>query len=206
MFRVAANSAVLLKAQDLPNVMHTLTTRNWLAFSALLAGVDQISKLYVNAVLTLHQPIAVFPGFNITLAYNPGAAFSFLSDAGGWQRWFFTVLSTGVSIALVMWLHRMPRATDWPSRWLPGAIALILSGAVGNLIDRVVYGYVIDFVQVYYSADSRLIGFSGFGGRCYWPAFNIADAAISVGAVLLIIQSFAVDNHVKDNTDTNKPR
>jgi len=123
---------------------------------------------------------------NFTLAYNSGAAFSFLSDAGGWQRWLFTALSTVVSVVLIVWLKRMPEQ----QRMLPTAVALILSGAIGNLIDRVLYGYVIDFIQLYYSSDSCLIGFYGLQGRCYWPNFNIADSAISVGAGLLILQSF----------------
>ncbi len=191
--------------------------QHWLALSVLLLIADQLSKTYANTTLVLYQPVAVFPGLNATLAYNPGAAFSFLSDAGGWQRWFFTILSAVVSVVLIIWLKRLCAATHSPqnnaSRLLACALAFILSGAVGNLVDRVIYGYVIDFIQVYYSADSCFIGFSGVRGHCYWPAFNIADAAISVGAALLIVQSFSadnradnpVDNQANDDTDKKPP-
>ena len=107
--------------------------------------------------------------FNITLAYNTGAAFSFLSDAGGWQRWFFTIVSAVVSVVLAIWLYRM----SVRERWLGLSISLILGGAVGNLIDRVIYGHVVDFIQVHYA------------GR-YFPSFNVADAAITCGTVILL--------------------
>jgi len=171
----------------------------WLIFSALLVGLDQVTKIYANAELVLHRPIPIAPNFNLTLAYNTGAAFSFLSEAGGWQRWFFTALSTVVSVALVIWLKRMPGG----QRLLPAAVALILSGAIGNLIDRVLYGYVIDFIQVYYSADSCLIGFYGLRGICYWPSFNVADSAISIGAGLLIVQSFIAAREAEQPADRN---
>ena len=154
--------------------------------SALLVGLDQFTKIYANAELVLHRPIPISSFINLTLAYNPGAAFSFLSDAGGWQRWLFTALSTVVSVVLIVWLKRMPGH----QRMLPIAVALILSGAIGNLIDRVLYGYVIDFIQFYYSSDSCFFGFYGLQGQCYWPSFNVADSAISIGAGLLIVQSF----------------
>ncbi len=171
----------------------------WLIISALLVGLDQATKIYANAELVLHRPVPIMPNFNLTLAYNPGAAFSFLSDAGGWQRWFFTALSTVVSVALVIWLKRMPGG----QRTLPTAVVLILSGAIGNLVDRVLYGYVIDFIQVYYSADSCLIGFYELGGKCYWPSFNIADSVISIGACLLIVQSFFPVHEAERHPDRN---
>ena len=151
----------------------------WLLAVAILI-VDQLTKVAAEQQLGLHQPVAVLPFFNLTLMYNEGAAFSFLSDAGGWQRWFFITLSSGVSIGLIVWLARLPRN----QRWLALALSLVLAGAVGNLIDRLIYGHVIDFIQVYYQ-------------QWYWPTFNVADSAITVGAALLIIDALFVSgrNH-----------
>ena len=135
--------------------------------------LDQVTKVAVDRSLLLHDAIAVTPFFNLTLTYNYGAAFSFLSNAGGWQRWMFTAISLVVSIVLVVWLYRLPRKQSW----LALSLSLILGGAVGNLIDRVVYGYVVDFIQVYYQS-------------WYFPSFNVADAAISCGTVLLLALTF----------------
>ena len=140
------------------------------AIAAAVVVADQITKVTIDGALELYERIPVTSFFNITKAYNPGAAFSFLSEAGGWQRWFFTVVSAVVSVVLIVWLQRMTAR----ERWLGTAIALILGGAVGNLIDRVVYGHVVDFVQVYWR-------------DWYFPSFNVADAAISVGAAILIV-------------------
>ncbi len=131
---------------------------------------DQITKIWADQTLALYEQIPVTGFFNITKAYNYGAAFSFLDNAGGWQRWFFTAVSLIVSIVLSVWLYRMRNE----ERWLSLSIALILGGAIGNLIDRVWYGYVVDFIQVYWNTS-------------YFPSFNIADAAISCGTVLLLI-------------------
>ena len=141
----------------------------WLWVSLLVLVADQATKYYAEAQLVFAQPVPVFPSLNITLLYNTGAAFSFLSDAGGWQRWFFVVLAVGVSGVLVVWLSRVPAQ----QKRLAIALALILGGAVGNVVDRILLGHVIDFIDVYY-------------GSWHWPAFNIADSAIFVGAVLLI--------------------
>jgi signal peptidase II len=123
--------------------------------------------------MTLYQTIEVMPHFNFTLAYNYGAAFSFLADAGGWQRWFFTGLAAVFSVVISVWIARLK-----PTAKLEAiSLSLILGGAVGNLIDRLLFGYVIDFLDIYY-------------GSYHWPAFNIADSAICVGAVLLILDSF----------------
>jgi len=143
--------------------------------------LDQATKLLAEYYLNYRQPVAVFPHFNFTLVYNKGAAFSFLSNAGGWQRWFFICLSTTVSIALVIWLQKLK-----PEQKLQTiSIAMILGGAIGNLIDRSLYGHVIDFLDIYYQQH-------------HWPAFNIADSAITVGAFLLIIDSFK-NNHEQKN-------
>ena len=134
-----------------------------------MIALDQISKHWVSAALTYGEPVVFTPFFNFTLLHNPGAAFSFLSDAGGWQRWFFTVVAAVVSVVLVIWLARVSE-----KRYEALALALILGGAIGNLYDRVVLGYVVDFIVVHYQ-------------DYYWPAFNIADSAITVGAALLIL-------------------
>ncbi|HET7924501.1 MAG TPA: signal peptidase II [Rhodanobacteraceae bacterium] len=143
----------------------------WLALSALVIVLDQITKYFAIALLEPYKAHAVVPGFlNWTLAYNAGAAFSFLHDAGGWQRWLFTVLAIAVSAVLVVWLSRTSRA-EWRTA-VP--LALVIGGALGNLVDRVRFGHVTDFIEVYYRQWS-------------WPAFNVADSAICVGAVLLIL-------------------
>lgn len=141
----------------------------WLSISVLVILLDQITKYFANTGLVYAEAVPVVPSFNLTLLYNRGAAFSFLSDAAGWQRWFFVAISLGASVLLIVWLRKLK-----PQQWvLAVALSLVLGGAVGNLIDRLWLGYVIDFIQLYYK---------GF----YWPAFNVADSAISVGAVLLI--------------------
>jgi signal peptidase II len=145
----------------------------WLNLSAVIILLDQLSKWIVSAQLDLYDSIAVMPSFNLVLAHNYGAAFSFLAGAGGWQRWFFTGLAIIVAVVLTVWMSRLKSEAKWEAI----SLALILGGAVGNVIDRVLHGYVIDFIDVYY-------------GSYHWPAFNIADSAICVGAVMLIIDSF----------------
>ena len=144
---------------------------NWLWISGLVVILDQITKWIADRSLELHVPVPVMPSFNFTLVYNSGAAFSFLSEAGGWQRWFFSLLTISICVLLLIWLKRLQEHEK------PAAIglSLVLGGALGNLIDRLMYGYVIDFIQWYYQ---------GY----YWPTFNIADSAISVGATLLVLQ------------------
>ena len=143
---------------------------SWLLVSTVVIVLDQLSKWIALANLEPYRPIAVIDGFlNWMLAFNTGAAFSFLADSGGWQRWFFTGLAIVVSAVLVVWLARTARG-DWRSA-VP--LALILGGAIGNVIDRIRLGHVVDFIDVYV-------------GQHHWPAFNIADSAICVGAVGLI--------------------
>lgn len=148
------------------------STLKWLWISAVIIVLDQITKQLVEQLMHLHQTIPVVPMFNITLAYNEGAAFSFLSDAGGWQRWFFIALTLVISTVLLFWLKR----TNPNNKTEAISLSLILGGAIGNLIDRTLFGHVIDFIQVFYQTY-------------YWPAFNVADSAISCGVVLLIISS-----------------
>ncbi|MDQ3289214.1 MAG: signal peptidase II [Pseudomonadota bacterium] len=139
----------------------------WLALSLLVLVLDQISKAWVLAALPEYTAVPVIEGFwNWYRTYNTGAAFSFLSDAGGWQQYFFIVLAAGITALLVFWLSRTPRH-DWKTA-LP--YALVIGGAIGNVIDRIVHGHVVDFVQWYWR-------------DFYWPAFNIADAAIVGGAI-----------------------
>ena len=149
---------------------------HWLWLSLILVICDQVSKYAMTKWLVYAQPENLFSGLNLTLVHNTGAAFSFLSEAGGWQRWFFIVLTSGVSIALIYWLSTLHRQR----RWLAVALAMVLGGALGNLWDRISLGYVIDFIDVYY-------------GQWHWPAFNIADSAICVGAVMLIIDAIWFD-------------
>ncbi len=145
----------------------------WYGVSLLVILLDQWTKSLAEANLAYGGAREVTSWFDLTLAYNRGAAFSFLSDAGGWQRWFFTAIAALVSVALTVWIWRIGSR----QRVLGLGLALILGGALGNLYDRLVLGHVIDFISWHYQ-------------HYYWPAFNIADAAISCGAALLIIDMF----------------
>ncbi len=140
----------------------------WVALACI--ALDQLTKHWVAGVFELHESLAVMPMFNLTYVHNTGAAFSFLSQAGGWQRWFFTGIAVVVSAVLLRWMRQTPKQ----NRWLGWGLALVLGGALGNVIDRLTLGYVIDFLDFYIGAK-------------HWPAFNIADSAICVGAVMLVI-------------------
>lgn len=148
-----------------------------LRFGLLLAAavviLDQATKRLAENWLVPYRPMPLLPSLNLTLSYNRGAAFSLLAEQGGWQRWLLSALALVVSGYLLWWLHKLRRG----QRLLALALGLIVGGAVGNLIDRLAYGYVIDFIDIHY-------------GRWHWPAFNIADSAITVGAVLLVIALF----------------
>ncbi len=147
----------------------------WLWLSLLVLVLDQATKLYFDNALTMYQQIVVIPGyFSWTLAYNTGAAFSFLADSSGWQRWLFALIAVVVSAVLVVWLKRLGRNETW----LAVALALVLGGAIGNLWDRVVLGHVVDFILVHWRNTH------------YFPAFNLADSAITVGAVMLALDMF----------------
>ena len=137
---------------------------------------DQASKYWASQVLILYHPEPVFSMLNMTLAYNTGAAFSFLRDAGDWPRWAFAGFSAVMSIIIVVVILRLPSR----NRWQLLAFSLILGGAIGNLIDRVYLGHVIDFIEVYYH-------------RFHWPVFNLADSAICIGAFLLFFQGLSKD-------------
>ncbi len=146
----------------------------WLWLSVLVLILDQTSKYYFEHSLELYQQIVVIPNyFSWMLAYNTGAAFSFLADGGGWQRWLFAMIAVVVSAVLIVWLKRLGRNDTW----LAIALALVLGGALGNLYDRIVLGHVIDFIFVHWHEH-------GF------PAFNVADSAITVGAIMLALDMF----------------
>ncbi len=147
--------------------------RAWFVLSAAIIVIDQVTKRYVVANFEYARPQTISSWLDITLLHNTGAAFSFLAGAGGWQRWLFIALGIAVSLLVVYWLPRLAKG-QW---MLAAALALIMGGAIGNVIDRVAYGYVVDFIHVHYE-------------RHYWPAFNVADMGISVGAVLLIVDAF----------------
>jgi signal peptidase II len=139
----------------------------WLALSAVVVVLDQVSKYWVLTSLPEYRAIPVIEGvWNWYRTYNTGAAFSFLADAGGWQHWFFVALAVLICGLLVFWLARTPRA-DWRTA-MP--FALVVGGAIGNVIDRLRFGHVVDFIQWHWQ-------------DYYWPAFNIADAAIVGGAI-----------------------
>jgi signal peptidase II len=145
----------------------------WLWLSLLAVILDQGSKLAIAGSMQLYESIQIMPFFKLTYVHNTGAAFSFLSEAGGWQRWFFAGLALVISAVIAVWLTRLNKHETL----LAIALALVLGGAVGNLIDRLAYGYVIDFLDVYYDT-------------WHWPAFNIADSAITLGVILMLAESF----------------
>lgn len=151
----------------------------WLWLTSLIVILDQITKSWISQTLTLYESVDILPFFNFTLVHNTGAAFSFLAEAGGWQRWLLTGLALIVSVIIVVWLSRLKTVEH---RWLAIALALVLGGAIGNLIDRIIYGYVIDFLDLYYK-------------MWHWPAFNVADSAISIGAVMLLIDAIRGEKH-----------
>jgi signal peptidase II len=144
----------------------------YLSLTFAVIGADQLVKAVVMRSLALYQSVVILPVLQFTRLHNTGAAFSFLASAHGWQRWLFTTLALIVSAALVLWLRRIDRGAPM----LACAVALILGGALGNAIDRLRLGYVIDFVQVHW-------------GVHYFAAFNVADSAISIGAALLLLDS-----------------
>lgn len=144
----------------------------WIWLAIVIVVFDQLTKYIASTSLELHQPLAVMPMFNWTLMHNPGAAFSFLANEDGWQRWFFATIAVVVSVVIFLWIKKLEQHEKWQAI----ALALILGGAVGNVIDRIWLGYVVDFIQIYYQ-------------QWYWPAFNIADSAISIGVVMIVVDS-----------------
>ncbi|MCP5446586.1 MAG: signal peptidase II [Chromatiaceae bacterium] len=142
----------------------------WLWLSVAVLMLDQITKQLVESNFLVFEVMPLLPSVNLTLVYNEGAAFSFLSDQGGWQRWFFILIGLTVSLVLVIWINRLAVT----QRLSAIALSLVVGGAVGNILDRLLLGHVVDFIDVYYR-------------EWHWPAFNVADSAISVGVVLMLI-------------------
>lgn len=149
------------------------TFRNWMITATVIVVADQLTKWAIIQWLPLYDKVRINSFINLTHQKNTGAAFSFLADAGGWQRWFFITLSTTVSVVIAVWMWRIRNDGH---KVLMAGLALVLGGAIGNLIDRVLLGHVTDFIQVWF-------------GSWPFPSFNVADAGISVGAALLIIDA-----------------
>lgn len=143
---------------------------HWLWLSGLVLALDWLVKLLIIDEMRLYESVPLLPFFSLTLVYNAGAAFSFLSESSGWQRWFLSAVAVGVSAMLVRWLWCLKKNETWQA----GSLALILGGALGNLYDRLVYGQVVDFLLLHYE-------------RFYFPAFNLADSAITLGVILLML-------------------
>lgn len=154
---------------------------SWLLLAAVVIALDLWTKHLASQHLELYNPVAITSWFNMTLAHNSGAAFSLLAEAGGWQRGFFIVVGSGISIFLLIWLWRLPLA----ARALPSALMLILGGAIGNLVDRIRLGYVVDFIDLHYAS-------------WHWPAFNIADSAIVLGVGLMLVESLFPPHRLND--------
>jgi signal peptidase II len=148
----------------------------WLWLSVLVILLDQGSKQLAESMLTLARPVKVLPFFDLTLLYNPGAAFSFLSDQSGWQRWFFIALALMVSLVMLVWLYRLKREELWQAV----ALGFIIGGALGNMIDRVWRdGKVVDFLHFHYAEH-------------YFPAFNLADSAIFIGVAFMLLDALVL--------------
>jgi signal peptidase II len=157
----------------------------WLLLSALVVLADQLSKSYITSHYGEFEFTTVLPILDITRMHNVGAAFSFLATASGWQRWLFITLAVTVSIGIVVWLYRMPRSHGL----LACGLALVLGGAIGNVIDRIRLGAVIDFIHFHWD-------------RAYFPAFNIADSAITVGAACLILDAMLEPKRARAKAET----
>jgi signal peptidase II len=152
----------------------------WLGVAIVIVVLDLWTKSIASESLALYRPVELTSWLNMTLAHNYGAAFSFLSDAGGWQRWLFTGLASVVTVVLIVWLFRLTAR----EKLTAAALGLIIGGAVGNLVDRINLGYVVDFIDVYYR-------------DWHWPAFNLADSAITCGVILLLIEGLFLSSSKK---------
>ena len=158
----------------------------WLLLSFVVVMADQVTKTYISRHFLEFEFIRILPVLDITCMHNVGAAFSFLASASGWQRWVFIGLAVVVSIGIIVWLLRLPRSA---TPLLAAGLALVLGGAVGNVIDRIRLGYVIDFIHFHWD-------------RAYFPAFNIADSAITVGAAFLILDAMLEPKRARAKAET----
>ncbi len=172
----------------MPSTLGTHTLR-WYVISATVLLLDQLTKLWVMTDFTLGDSRYISGFFNLVRAHNEGAAFSFLSDAGGWQRWFFSIVSSVISLVIIVWISRLPKQRVLEAL----ALALILGGALGNLYDRLVLGYVVDFLDFHWAG-------------WHFAAFNVADMAISMGAAIMIVDAlfFADARESKQDQQTSK--
>ena len=158
-----------------------MNPRWWYLLSLAVIVLDHITKYLASTHLEYGELVTLLPVLDLTLLHNRGAAFSFLSDAGGWQRWFFAAIAVGASAWIAFWLQRLPAG----KRWLAASLALILGGALGNLIDRVLLGHVVDFIFFHWKSS-------------YFPAFNVADSAITLGAIMMVIEILFLDREGRD--------
>lgn len=185
---------VKVRLDNMPNYLETANKRfldtgiKWLWITAIFFIADQYTKQFAVAHLSYREVFEVMPFFNFTLVYNEGAAFSFLANQGGWQVYFFTTVSSVVSLGLLYWLYTLNAKKEW---WLSVSLSLILSGALGNLYDRVTMGKVVDFIDWYY-------------GTYHFPAFNIADAVIFLGAMMMLWDSFVIAPAIQKAQDNQK--
>ena len=161
-------------------LIHNLAMARWLGLSILVVLLDQGTKWLAESSLVPYQPVPVAPTFNLTLMYNEGAAFSFLAGAGGWQRWLFAAFALIMTGVLVVWLLRL----ETRERVMAAALSLVAGGAIGNLIDRLLTGRVVDFLDFYVF-------------NYHWPAFNVADSAITAGVALLLLSGFRGERREK---------
>ena len=148
--------------------------QRWWALALIFFALDWVTKQAIESNLFYGQEIAIFPFFDLTLRYNTGAAFSFLAQAGGWQRWFFSLIALAVVVGISWRLVKIAETNRLESL----ALTFVLGGAIGNLYDRLVYGHVVDFLQFHWQQS------------WYFPAFNIADSAITIGVILMLLESF----------------
>jgi len=153
----------------------------WLLLTLAVIALDQYTKQLISAHMRVYDMHLILSVLNIQLLHNSGAAFSFLAGASGWQRWMFVVLAVAVAGLIVYWLWRMPAEGD---RWMAAALALVAGGALGNCVDRLIHGYVVDFIQVHYHG-------------WYFPAFNVADSTITVGAIMLLVDGVFLQPRAK---------
>jgi signal peptidase II len=174
---------VMVSKENMPKLF-TDTGLRWLWLTLLCLILDQVTKQWVVATFEYRESLPVLPFFSLYYIHNLGAAFSFLADQGGWQRWFFTAIATIACIVFIVWLAKTPKS----QKMLGVAFALMLSGAMGNLIDRALFGYVIDFLDFHWSG-------------MHFPAFNIADSMIFIGAALMILDSFQAENTVNETQE-----
>lgn len=160
----------------------------WYRLAVIVIIVDQLVKMWATLALEYGVPKVILPVFNITLQHNTGAAFSFLHDAGGWQRWLFSAIALVVGLVIIVWMARLKRGQSL----LMASLTLVLGGALGNVIDRLRFGYVVDFISVHY-------------GDHYFPAFNIADSAITIGAGLMLLDMVLHPQHHNSSRNEVKP-